>query len=60
MTDKTADTVADELLRRLERLRVTESERALLRAVLALAFSEGVGVGIERVQRAFNEAGKAA
>lgn len=29
MTDKTADTVADELLTRLERLRVTENERAL-------------------------------
>ena len=56
MTEKTADTVADELLRKLERLRVTESERALLRAVIALAFSEGVGVGIDRIQRAWKEA----
>ena len=56
MTDKTADTVADDMLTKLEHTRVTENERALLRAVLALAFSEGVGVGIERMQRAWKEA----
>lgn len=56
MTDKTADSVASELLAKLSRVRLTETERALVRAVIALAFSEGVGVGIERMQRAWKEA----